>query len=86
MEFVSSLFPKRKGKVEVTEKFVKIDIPNTSIFSKGEMVENIPIKNISNVKINRKTNFFLHVFGLIFFIGGAVFSVLFLLMIIIRFS
>ncbi|MBL1228025.1 hypothetical protein IW492_02115 [Enterococcus sp. BWB1-3] len=85
MEFISSLFPKRKGKIEVTEKFVKIDIPDAGMFSGGDVVENIPIQNISNVKISRRTNFFLYVFGLIFFLGGAIFSVLFLLMIIIRF-
>ncbi|OEG13390.1 hypothetical protein BCR22_03895 [Enterococcus plantarum] len=46
------------GEVDVNEKFVKIKIPEGGLFSSGEDLENIPIKNISNVKISKAKTYF----------------------------
>ncbi|MBO0424164.1 hypothetical protein [Enterococcus plantarum] len=71
MEFKVSQFPKKIGEVDVNEKFVKIKVPDGGLFGGGEDLENIPIKNISNVKISRAKNIFSIIFGvliLIFFL------------------
>ncbi|MBO0467040.1 hypothetical protein JZO73_05775 [Enterococcus plantarum] len=56
MEFRVNQFPKKMGEVDVNEKFLKIIIPEGGLFSSGEDLENIPIKNISNVKISKAKN------------------------------
>ncbi|PZL73084.1 hypothetical protein CI088_09455 [Enterococcus plantarum] len=56
MEFRVNQFPKKMGEVDVNEKFVKIKILEGGLFSSGEDLENIPIKNISNVKISKAKN------------------------------
>lgn len=56
MEFLVSMFPKKVGSVSVDEKFVSINIPSRGILFKNEKLERIPIVNISNAQINKKTN------------------------------
>lgn len=72
MEFLVSTFPKKVGSVTVDEKFVKINLPSKGIFIKSEKLENIPIANISNAQINKKTNGIILVLGWLFMIvfGG----------------
>lgn len=73
MEFLVRKFPKRVGNVSVDEKFVKVDVPSKGLLFKSNTFENIPIKNISNAKINQKTNTISLIFGwaLLVLMGGA---------------
>ncbi|EGO9037491.1 hypothetical protein D1Z30_11685 [Enterococcus faecalis] len=63
MKFLVSTFPKKVGSISVDEKFVKINIPSSGIFFKNEKLESIPIINISNAQINKKTNGIMLILG-----------------------
>lgn len=79
MEFKVSQFPKKFGEVDVNEKFVKIKVPEGGFFGGGEDLENIPIKNISNVKISRAKNVFAIIFGVLIMVIFILFLLLSLL-------